>query len=203
MPKEEDFDQRMRRIEELVREFEAGADPAARAKVAELVRLLMEFHGAAVERMAEIVAAAGAPGGDILDRFARDELVASLLLLYGLHPSDAETRVRAALDKVRPFLRQQGGEVELLGVEDGVVRLRLERGGHVCPSTAASLRLAVEEAVCDAAPEAVAVEVDGTMAQPPPSGLVQLERATKTVTPRAVPAAVGAGENGRPAPGVE
>ncbi|MGH9903162.1 MAG: NifU family protein, partial [Pyrinomonadaceae bacterium] len=140
MLEEKEFQQRMQQFEELIREFETEADPATRDKVAELVRLLMDFHGAGLERMTEIVAGAGEPGGAIFDDFARDALVGSLLLLYGLHPAGVETRVRAALDKVRPLLRTHGGEVELLGVKDGVVRLRLDRGGKGCPSTATSLK---------------------------------------------------------------
>ena len=45
----------------------------------------------------------------------------TVLLLYGLHPHPIETRVRQALDKVRPYLDSHGGNVELLSVNDGVV----------------------------------------------------------------------------------
>ena len=46
-------------------------------------------------------------------------MVGGLLMLHGLHPLDLETRVRQALDQVRPYLRSHGGNVELLGVSDG------------------------------------------------------------------------------------
>ena len=70
-----------------------------------------------------------------------------LLLLHGLHPLDLEARVRQALDKVRPYLRSHGGNVELLGVDEGVVRLRLEGSCHGCPSSAATMRQTIEEAI--------------------------------------------------------
>ena len=70
-----------------------------------------------------------------------DELVAHLLLLHGLHPVPVEERVRDALDGVRPYLDSHGGGVELLGVEDGVVQLRLEGSCDGCPSSTATLKL--------------------------------------------------------------
>ena len=57
--------------------------------------------------------------GALAEALAGDELVAHLLLLHGLHPVPLEERVRGALDEVRPYLDSHGGDVELLGVEDG------------------------------------------------------------------------------------
>jgi hypothetical protein len=51
--------------------------------------------------------------------------------------------------------------VELLGVAEGIVRLRLHGD---CASSEEALRRAVEEAVCEAAPDAAAVEVEGPTA---------------------------------------
>jgi hypothetical protein len=74
----------------------------------ELVQSLMELHGTGIGRMMEIVAESGESGLDVIDGFGRDELVGGLLLLYGLHPIPLETRVRQALDKVRPYLQSHG-----------------------------------------------------------------------------------------------
>src|SRR5262245_19549369 len=131
---ETELRQRLQQVEELIREIEAIADPAVRAKTVELAQLLMDFHGAGLERMAMIIARAGERGLEILDDFARDDLVAHLLLLYGLHPQDVETRVRGALDKIRPYLRMHGGDAHLLGVDRGVVNLRLDGSCRGCPS---------------------------------------------------------------------
>jgi Fe-S cluster biogenesis protein NfuA len=170
--------QLMQRIEELIGEIETLDDPHARACAVELVRSLMEFHGAGVGRMMELVADAGEQGDAIFGRFAEDKLVGGLLLLYGLHPLELETRVRQALDEVRPSLASHGGDVELLGVAGGVVRLRLQSNGsgHSCPSTAMTLRQSVESAVYDAAPDMVALEVEAPDGQTAPAGLVQLGR---------------------------
>ena len=105
--------------------------------------------------------AAGEAGAAILDACARDDVVGGLLLLHGLHPLDLEARVRQALEQVRPYLRSHGGNVELLGVGDGVVRLRLEGSCHGCPSSAVTMKQTIEEAILAKAPDVTAVEVEG------------------------------------------
>ncbi len=145
------------RIEELIHHLEGVADPNARAAATELVRSVMELHGAGLERMMEIAAQAGETGLNIIDDFGRDELVGSLLLLYGLHPIALETRVRGALDKVRPYLSSHGGNVELLGVDEGVVRLQMQGSCSGCPSSAMTPKSAIEEAIYEAAPDVVEI----------------------------------------------
>lgn len=150
----------MQKIEALVEEISSAADPRMRASALELVQSLMELHGAAIERALDIAWEAGEAGRALIDDFARDDLVASLLLLYGLHPLDIEARVADALEKARPHLRSRGAEVELLGVADAVVRLRLESRTNGCGSSAQELKLALEELIYNAAPDASAVEIE-------------------------------------------
>lgn len=175
MAEEKELQQRIQRIEELVGRIETLADPIARANAHELVQSLMDLHGAGIERMLEIVAETGQPGMGIIDKLADDKLVASLLLLYGLHPLDLDTRVMQALDKVRPYLQSHGGNVELLRVDEGEVRLRLQGSCHGCGSSAQTLKLAIEEALYEAAPDMTALHVEGVVQQQPPAGLVKLQ----------------------------
>lgn len=176
---DKDFQQSVQRVEELICEIEQIADEETRAKAVELVQSLMEFHGAGLGRMMEIIAESGTPGHAVFDGFARDPLAGSLLLLYGIHPLNLEERVRKALEKVRPLLATHGGSVELLGVAEGVVRLRLGGSCKGCASSAATLKLSIEEAIYEAAPDLVALEVEGVVEQQQaaPSGLVQLQPA--------------------------
>ncbi len=149
------------RIETLIEELGTLPDPRARETAEELVRLLVNVYGEGLERVLEIVYES--PGaGELFDRFADDQLVASLLLLHGLHPLSVEDRILAALEKVRPHLGSHGGDVRLLDIgEDGVVRLRLEGACHGCPSSAITMKLAVEKAIEEAAPEILRIEVEG------------------------------------------
>jgi Fe-S cluster biogenesis protein NfuA len=138
------------RVDALLAELGRDAEVADRAE--ELVRTLVGLYGACLDRIMEIVTDAGA--ADTLYRLTQDDLVAGLLIVHDLHPLTTEDRVRTALDGVRPYLG--GHDVELLGVADGVVRIRLAAGG--CGS--AAVAEAVERAVTSAAPEVTAVEVE-------------------------------------------
>jgi Fe-S cluster biogenesis protein NfuA len=173
----------MQEVEALVRRIESLGDPEARAAAVELMRALLDFHGAGLDRLMEIVSEEGQAGYRIFDRLASDELVGNMLLLYGLHPVPLETRVMQALDNVRPYLDSHGGSVELLGVEGGTVRLRLQGSCKTCPSSSATLKLSIEEAIYQAAPDVVAIEAEGVAEQAPaPSnGFVQIGRRPASV----------------------
>ncbi len=175
MAENRDFREDIERIGGLVQEIESIADPAVRAATKNLVQSLMDLHGAAFEKALDIVADAGEPGMNIIDRLGRDSLVSSVLILYGLHPEDFETRVVKAVDKVRPQLRKQGCEVELLSVADGGISLRVETGSHTCGSTAKTLQAMLEGAMYDAAPDLISLVIEGFEAKPA-SGFVALDK---------------------------
>ena len=175
MVDDKDFRERIQRIGGLVQEIEAIADPAVRATTKELVQSLMDLHGAALEKAMELVAEAGEPGLAIIDQLGRNSLVSSVLILYGLHPEDLESRVVKAVDRVKPQLRKQGCEVELLGVDDGAVRLRVQTGEHTCGSTTKTLQATLESAVYDAAPDLSSLVIEG-FEEKPASGFVSLDK---------------------------
>ncbi len=91
-------------------------------------------------------------------------------MLHGLHPVPLEARVRSGLDEVRPYLETHGGGVELLGIDEGTVRLQLQGSCSGCPSSAITLQHAVEEAIHKAAPD-----VAGIVAEDAPPPLIRLE----------------------------
>lgn len=166
------------RIEGLL-EASAAGGPVARERAEELVRLVVELYGSGLERVLEIVHDAGALDDRLLDRLTDDDLVASLLLVHGLHPYAVEERVARALEKVRPYLGSHGGDVELLDVTDeGVVRLRMLGSCDGCPSSSVTLKLAVEGAIEAAAPEIVRIEVDTPAAASPVAGLIPVDALT-------------------------
>jgi Fe-S cluster biogenesis protein NfuA len=147
------------RIEQALDELHSTADPRTINLAEELLRLVSELYGAGFARAIEL-AQEHAPG--LLAAFVEDELVASLLLVHGLHPESLESRVEAALVAVRPFLAQHGGDVELLGIDEdlGAVKLRLLGSCDGCPSSASTLKGAVEVAIVEAAPEIMRIVVD-------------------------------------------
>lgn len=140
----------LERIETLLQKVEACPDPAMRETARELVRELLDFHRAGLERMVALATD---------ERLATDPKVAPLLLLHGLHPEALEKRIERALEKVRPYLFSHGGSVELVGIEEGRIRLRLQGSCNGCPSSAETLRTSIEEAILAAAPDAAGIEV--------------------------------------------
>jgi Fe-S cluster biogenesis protein NfuA/nitrite reductase/ring-hydroxylating ferredoxin subunit len=159
--------ERVARMETLLEEIETLADPNARSKAAEVVGVLLELYGEGLARMMEVVAE-GEDRERAFEAFAEDELVSHLLLLHGLHPLDVQTRVVRALEEVRPYLQSHGGNVELLGVEEGVARLRMEGSCKGCPSSTMTLKLAIEEAIQKTAPDLEGIEAEGVAEEPPP-----------------------------------
>ncbi len=168
------------RIEELIAQLRpqadgtvAAGDPAATAE--ELVRLLIGLYGDGLAAILRILSGYGPDGDQMIAGLAEDPLVEGLLLLHDLHPLDVDARVQRALDRVRPYLGSHAGGVRYLGVADGVARLRLEGSCHGCPSSTVTVRLAIEGAVLDAAPEVSEVVVEGMTAAPAPA-LLQIGR---------------------------
>jgi Fe-S cluster biogenesis protein NfuA len=157
------FQAELQRLDALVRGVERFADPQARETAREVVRAVLELHGRGLERILGLLGEPHDAGRAVLEACSHDEVVSGLLLLHGLHPLGLRERVLRALDDVRPALRSHGGDVELLGVEEGVVRLRLRGSCHGCPSSAATMKQTIEEAILGRAPDALGVEVEGVV----------------------------------------
>ncbi|MDQ3117691.1 MAG: NifU family protein [Verrucomicrobiota bacterium] len=158
----QDFQKRLGRVEELIAALESTPDEAVREQVRELIQCLLELHGKGLDQILSVVYDAGIGGSAVIDELSRDQLISGLLLLHGLHPLDLETRVRNAIEEVKPRLGLHGGSVELLGVNpEGRVHLKLQGNCHECPSSRLTLRFSIEEALYAAAPDLTGLDVDG------------------------------------------
>ncbi|HEY5261361.1 MAG TPA: NifU family protein [Solirubrobacteraceae bacterium] len=176
------------RVEGLLGQLEALPDAAARETATEVMGVLLDLYGEGLGRIVDVVAERD--DGTLAEALANDELVAHLLLLHGLHPVPVEERVRGALEGVLPYLESHGGNVELLGVEDGVVHLRLEGSCSGCPSSSMTLKLAIEDAIFKAAPDVEEVSAEGAVSPAAaPSGLLQLEMVKPASAPSVSPGA--------------
>jgi Fe-S cluster biogenesis protein NfuA len=163
MTQREEFQQRARSIEGLVNQLEGEADPAVKSAARGLVQALMDLHGSSIERILEIVHESGALGQTLIDRFGQDELVRSVLLLYGLHPQDVYTRVLQALDSQRAFLRSHGASAELVSIDGaGAVTVQLQAKSGGCGSAGNSVKATIEAAIQEAAPDAPSIVVEDT-----------------------------------------
>lgn len=152
------------RLEELLAEVE-GLDEPTRDRVFELLDGVDAVHRLALTRLADAL-------GDALRPLRRQDLAVDWLFeAYGVGVDDVHA-ADAALDQVRPYLHEHGGEVEVLGVQHGVVRVRLSGACSGCTSASETLRHGVEEALREGLPGFVAMDVapdDGAAAHPPPT----------------------------------
>ncbi len=69
-----------------------------------------------------------------------------------------EGQVMEVLDKLRPFLLRDGGDCELVDIEDGIVKLRLLGACGSCPSSTITLKAGIERALVEEVPGIVEVE---------------------------------------------
>jgi Fe-S cluster biogenesis protein NfuA/nitrite reductase/ring-hydroxylating ferredoxin subunit len=157
-----EFDKAVGELEALVETLEREGDERALL----LLQLVDAIHRPALER---IVA------GDTTNPIAQ-----ALLQMYDLAAPEDEVLVEEALDEVRPYIHSHGGEVELLGVSDGVVELRLSGSCAGCAASAMTLKRGVEEALRSHYPGFKEVLAEEAEAAPGPQ-LLQIENLRKPV----------------------
>lgn len=141
-----EFDKAVAELEALVETLEREGDERALL----LLQLVDAIHRPGLERIA---------AGD-----TDDPLAQALLQMYDISPPADEVLVEEALDDVRPYINSHGGEIELLGVADGIVRLRMSGSCAGCAASALTLKRGVEEALRAHYPgfrEVIAEEAEG------------------------------------------
>ncbi|SJZ35653.1 Fe-S cluster biogenesis protein NfuA, 4Fe-4S-binding domain [Trichlorobacter thiogenes] len=67
-------------------------------------------------------------------------------------------KVQAVLDQVRPMLQRDGGDVELIEVVDGIVKVKLQGACGSCPMSTMTLKMGIEKAIKEQIPEIVEVQ---------------------------------------------
>jgi Fe-S cluster biogenesis protein NfuA len=169
-----EFQDQVRQLGKLIMQFDQMPQSPQKIACKEVVQLLMDVHGAGLDRMMEIVFESEDPGPLIVDKLGRDTVTGSLLLLYSLHPDDLETRVDRAIEIMRPRLRKLSCSVDLAGIVDGAVQVRVTTSGHSCGSSTRDVRAIVEEGVYELAPDVASIEILA-LEESSPSGFVALE----------------------------
>ncbi|MGH2867179.1 MAG: NifU family protein, partial [Solirubrobacteraceae bacterium] len=159
------------RIQQLSTQVDELQDPRARELAQELVATVIAMYGDGLERILATIHDARDAGATILDELAQDGAVASLLLIHDLYPVPLEERVIEALDTVRPYMESHGGNVELVGIDDGVATLRLEGSCNGCAASRATLELAIKQALDEHAPDLAGLDVQGVTEESAAAGL--------------------------------
>ena len=148
-----EFHEAVAQLDTLVRTLEREGDERALM----LLELIDAVHRPGLAALAE---------GDVEHPAAQ-----ALIAMYGLELDDEEL-VEEALEQVRPYINSHGGEVELISVEDGVVRVRMSGACQGCAASAMTLRRGIEEALRAGYPGFREVVAEGP--EPGPT-LLQLE----------------------------
>ncbi len=139
--------QRLTRLDDLLDRIEQVPGPTADAAM-EAIQTLTEVYGEALARVM------GHADEELLAHLHDDELICHLLVLHDLDPDPVQRRVERAVAMLRAEVETRGGHVELVGVDDGVARIRLSGGGcKSCSSSASDLEVAVRESILALAPE--------------------------------------------------
>ena len=151
------------RIQELLARIEALPYPGAKELIQECMEAVLAFYGHGLNRILQVVSRAGPDGRKVYQDLIHDDVIKGLLLIHDLHPLDLETRLREALDKVRPYLRSHGGNVELISLENDRAKLQLQGTCKSCASSSVTLELAIRHAIEQACPDLVHFEVEGVV----------------------------------------
>jgi Fe-S cluster biogenesis protein NfuA/nitrite reductase/ring-hydroxylating ferredoxin subunit/phenylpyruvate tautomerase PptA (4-oxalocrotonate tautomerase family) len=159
-------EQLIARVQELTGRLEHLEDAECRELAEELTGAVVQMYGAGLERILELI-----EDEETRDRLAADELVAGLLMIHDLYPVPLEERVVQALDTVRPYMESHGGNVELLGIEDGIARLRLGGSCKSCRASSSTLELAVQQALQQYAPDLLGMDVEGVIEEEDEAGV--------------------------------
>lgn len=180
------FNDDVERLQALLATLEGLSDAAARSAARELVRVVVGLHAIGLADLLAIVREAGSqPADTLLPKFLVNPRVRGLLLLHDMHPEDLETRVRKAVERLRPHLGVQGIRADLEAVEGGVVRIRATAiGQKIRRSPATQLRCEIEDAVTEMAPDATQIILEGldsaSLSQEAYVPLAEIRRTSRT-----------------------
>jgi Fe-S cluster biogenesis protein NfuA len=152
------------RVQSLSAAVDELQDARARELAQQLVAAVIAMYGDGLQRIMEAISASREAGATIVDQLTQDGAVASLLLIHDLYPISLEERVIEALDTVRPYMESHGGNVELLGVQDGVATLELQGSCNGCAASQATLELAIKQALEEHCPDLDEIDVRGVPA---------------------------------------
>jgi hypothetical protein len=160
-------------IERLLDDIRALVTPPAWQRVERVLARVVDLYGAGLARALGHARSSGADGSRFDNLLAGDDLLASLLVLHGLHPIPVEQRVQNALGAVRSELGLGDADLELVAIHHGSIELRAADalGGGAMASRVAEG--AIRRVIESVAPEIteIAIRTPGVMRDPT---LVQL-----------------------------
>ena len=161
------------KLEQVLAEIRELVPLPAWQRVEDALRRVMRLYGAGLARAIDHARATGAEPRAFDRAIVDDELLASLLVLHGLHPQSVAERVQQAVARIRAELGLADDALVLVSIEAGAVQLAASTGlqtGAMAPTLAESI---VRRVIETAAPEVTSIAITG-LAPPHDPSLVQL-----------------------------
>lgn len=153
-------------------------DPEVRELTERLMAGVDSLHRAALVRVANLLDHHGQ-----LQQAVRDPVVGTVFDLYDLVPLTPEAQVERALEEIRPYIQSHGGQLEILGVREGVVRVRLAGSCSGCSGSAITLKRGVEAALKEGLPGFVEMQVEEAEPEPARPTFIALEQIRSITSP--------------------
>jgi len=157
-------------IADLAEQLMEHEDPATADAVTELLDWIDVFNGTGIGRLIDLIREWR--GEIFLETVAADPLVGPLLGAYGLGEGidldEAHVAVQAALTEVRPYLHSHGGDMEVIEITDGVVRLKLHGSCDGCTASDATITDRVETSLRENWADFRRVDIEAMTAEPHP-----------------------------------
>jgi len=154
-PLTERLEDLLQELDSRIQELERLPYPQIRDQVFHVLQLIDRAHRPGLTEIARLLKGAGA-----WEEVLEHEPSRLLLTLYDLVPFDERAQAELAVEAVRPYIRSHGGEIEILEVENGKVRVRLRGSCDSCAASAATLEHGVLAALKEGFPGFSALVVD-------------------------------------------
>jgi Fe-S cluster biogenesis protein NfuA/nitrite reductase/ring-hydroxylating ferredoxin subunit len=151
------LEQALAEIDELVQGFESAPDPVLRDQALRLLQSIDLLHRVGIGRLVQRFQRAEPQA---FQEALRDPAIRLLVELYELDEAGQRARVDRVLAEVQPYIASHGGELRVLSVQDGVVRVQLGGTCSGCPASSQTLRHVVETALRERMPDFERLEVE-------------------------------------------
>jgi Fe-S cluster biogenesis protein NfuA len=165
-----EFEEVLPRIADLAEQLAEHPDPPTSEIAVELLDWIDVFHANGIGRIIEMIREWR--GDVLLEQVAADPVAGVLLRAYGLGDEvdldEARVAVQTALSEVRPYLHSHGGDMEVVSIVDGVVRLKLHGSCDGCTASDATIMEQVESSLRKHWVDYRRVEVEEMTAEPHP-----------------------------------
>lgn len=150
--KEKDFNQLVREIDENLKKLSEIENEEILNRCMSLKESIEQLNAYILKKLIRIIKYSE-NGSPILREIASDPEIYAILLKYGIVKPDINTKVIYALEKIKPYMKSHGGDVELVKIEGDTVYVALKGACTGCSSSMTTLKEGIEKIIKETVPE--------------------------------------------------